>query len=94
MSRDEVEKLLGIGENTTEYCEELEMRLQIERGALDPMENFEPSYHSPRMPESKRAYEHSEKVTIVLDPNKGIYSLDDGNNKSAQKNSHRNVKFN
>ena len=94
MSHDEVEGLLGIGGNTTEYCEDLEMRLQIERGALDPMENFEPSYDSPRIPDSKRDYDNSDKITIVLDPNKGIYSLDDANAKSTQKNPHHNVKFN
>ena len=69
------------------------MKLQIERGALNPMENFEPSYDAPRRSKSKREYEESEKITIVLDPNKGIYSLDDAKTKRAEMNPHHNLKF-
>ena len=81
MSRDEVEMLLGIGDNQyrnrgSQQYEDLELRLQIERGVLNPMEYFEPIAEPPSMYAAKKVSDQSEKVTIVLDPNKGIYSLD------------------
>ena len=79
MSRIEVEELLGISGAGSRGSDSFELRLQIERGILDPMEGFEPYFASPSENMTKRHCHSSEKVTIVLDPNKGIYSLDEIN---------------
>ena len=79
MSRSEVEELLGITKSLSDASDSLELKLQIERGALDPRENFDHNFELPSENKSKRSQRSSEKVTIVLDPNKGIYSLNEMN---------------
>ena len=79
MSRSEVEEILGITGCNSQTLDCLELKLQIERGVLDPSENFDQHYEFPSENKSKKSCNSSEKVTIVLDPNKGIYSLDEIN---------------
>ena len=79
MSRSEVEELLGITGCHSQTSDCLELKLQIERGVLDPSEDFIQHYEIPSENKTKKYYHSSEKVTIVLDPNKGIYSLDEIN---------------
>ena len=79
MSRSEVEELLGVTRSCSKALDSLQMSLQIERGVLDPLENFDHHYEFPLENKSKHSFQSSEKVTIVLDPNKGIYSLDEKN---------------
>ena len=69
--------MLGITESSSDTSDSFELKLQIERGALDPLENFEHNYELLSETQSKRLQPSSEKVTIVLDPNKGIYSLNE-----------------
>ena len=80
MSRFEVEELLGITGCHSQTSDSLELKLQIERGVLDPSEDFDQHYEFPSENKSKKSYNSSEKVTIVLDPNKGIFSLEETNN--------------
>ena len=75
MSRGEVEELIGSAKTATNSFMDLELELQIERGALNPMENFEPSYESPSGQLSTKRYGQSEKVTIVLDPNLSLIHI-------------------
>ena len=77
MSRSEVEELLGITKSSSDTSDSFELKLQIERGALDPRESFKHNYELPSENKPKRSQHSSEKVTIVLDPNKGIYSLNE-----------------
>ena len=77
MSRSEVEELLGITGCHSQTSDCLELKLQIERGVLDPSENFNHHYEFPSENKSEKSKNSSEKVTIVLDPNKGIYSLEE-----------------
>ena len=79
MSRTEVEELLGLTRTGPHASDCFELRLQIERGELDPMEDFEPYHEYPFGNKAKKQCHSSEKVTIVLDPNKGIYSLNESN---------------
>ena len=84
MSRDEVESLLGVGKYQRRGYEEhqsedLELTLQIERGVRNPMEYFETIPELSSGLADKGNIGQQEKVTIVLDPKKGIYKLDDSN---------------
>ena len=79
MSRTEVEELISLNRTGPHASDCFELRLQIERGVLDPMEDFEPYHASPFENKAKTHCHSSEKVTIVLDPNKGIYSLNESN---------------
>ena len=80
MSRSEVEELLGINGCHSQTSDCLELKLQIERGVLDPSEDFDHHYEFPSESKPKKSFHSSEKVTIVLDPNKGIFSLEETNN--------------
>ena len=55
----------------------LELYVQIERGPLDSMENFDHCYDACTGTTSQNVTHPSDKVTIIVDPNKGIYSLND-----------------
>jgi len=79
MSRAEVEELLGITGCHSQTSDCLELKLQIERGVLDPSEDFDQHYAFPSENKPIKSFNASEKVTIVLDPNKGIYSLEETN---------------
>ena len=90
MSKPEVENLLGIHKSqmlkeTEPKTDEgsMELKLQIERGGdLYPMENFEsniqrdPSNMTLDKITKGRKRDVGDTITIVLDRNKGIYSLD------------------
>ena len=89
MSREDVEMLLGVGNTNTKYSENLELKLQVERGPLNQMECLEPSYSSQNEQTALKYTKESEKVTIVLDPKKGIYSLDSTQKADAKRASGR-----
>ena len=78
MSLEDVNMLLET--NSDEQgtsSENLELYVQIERGPLDSMENFDHCYDSCAGATSQNVTHPSDKVTIIVDPNKGIYSLND-----------------
>ena len=78
MSLEDVKMLLEtkLDEQATS-SENLELYVQIERGPLNSMENFDHCYDACAGVTSQNATHPSDKVTIIVDPNKGIYSLND-----------------
>ena len=78
MSLEDVNMLLetNLDEQDTS-SKNLELHVQIERGPLDSMENFDHCYDACAGVTSQNATHPSDKVTIIVDPNKGIYSLND-----------------
>ena len=83
MSRSEVETLLGIGNiqrqrNISPSTNDLELKLLIERGGvLNPTEQFETLHDVDGKRPSQVKRNDQEKVTIVLDHERGIYCLDE-----------------
>ena len=76
LSREDVDIHLGVGKTNTKYSENLELKLQVERGPLNQLECLEPAYGSQNEQTALRSTKKSKKITILLDPKKGIYSLD------------------
>ena len=78
MSLEDVKMLLEtkLDEQATS-SENLELYVQIERGPLNSMENFDHCYDACAGTTSQNVTHTSDKVTIIVDPNKGIYSLED-----------------
>ena len=78
MSLEDVKMLLEtkLDEQATS-SKNLELYVQIERGPLNSMENFDHCYDACAGTSSQNVTHPSDKVTIIVDPNKGIYSLED-----------------
>ena len=78
MSLEDVNMLLepNLDEQATS-SKNLELYVQIERGPLNSMENFDHCYDASAGTTSQNVTHPSDKVTIIVDPNKGIYSLED-----------------
>ena len=78
MSLEDVKMLLEtkLDEQATS-SKNLELYVQIERGPLNSMENFDHCYDACTGTTSQNVTHTSDKVTIIVDPNKGIYSLND-----------------
>ena len=78
MSLEDVKMLLEtkLDEQATS-SKNLELYVQIERGPLNSMENFDHCYDACAGATSQNVTHPPDKVTIIVDPNKGIYSLED-----------------
>ena len=78
MSLEDVNMLLETNSvDKTTSSKNLELYVQIERGPLNSMENFDHCYDASAGTTSQNVTHPSDKVTIIVDPNKGIYSLED-----------------
>ena len=78
MSLEDVNMLLETNSDEQDTSSKnLELYVQIERGPLDSMENFDHCYDACAGATSQNVTHPSDKVTIIVDPNKGIYSLED-----------------
>ena len=78
MSLEDVKTLLETDSvDKTISSTNLELYVQIERGPLNSMENFDHCYDACAGTTSKNVTHPSDKITIIVDPNKGIYSLED-----------------
>ena len=78
MSLEDVNMLLeSNSDEQATSSKNLELYVQIERGPLDSMENFDHCYDACTGKTSQNVTHPSDKVTIIVDPNKGIYSLND-----------------
>ena len=78
MSLEDVKMLLQTNsDEQATSSNNLELYVQIERGPLDSMENFDHCYDACAGTTSQNVTHPSDKVTIIVDPNKGIYSLED-----------------
>ena len=78
MSLEDVKTLLETDSvDKTISSKNLELHVQIERGPLNSMENFDHCYDAGAGATSQTVTHPSDKVTIIVDPNKGIYSLKD-----------------
>ena len=78
MSLEDVNMLLETNSDEQDTSSKnLELYVQIERGPLDSMENFDHCYDACAGTTSQNVTHTSDKVTIIVDPNKGIYSLND-----------------
>ena len=78
MSLEDVNMLLETNSDEQDTSSKnLELYVQIERGPLDSMENFDHCYDACAGTTSQNVTHPSDKVTIIVDPSKGIYSLED-----------------
>ena len=78
MSLEDVNMLLETNSDEQDTSSKnLELYVQIERGPLNSMENFDHCYDACAGTTSQNVTHTSDKVTIIVDPNKGIYSLND-----------------
>ena len=78
MSLEDVNMLLeSNSDEQATSSKNLELYVQIERGPLNSMENFDHCYDACAGATSQNVTHPSDKVTIIVDPNKGIYSLED-----------------
>ena len=78
MSLEDVNMLLETNlEEQDTSSKNLELYVQIERGPLNSMENFDHCYDARAGATSQNVTHPTDTVTIIVDPNKGIYSLED-----------------